>query len=193
MVVGGCQEESVLTNISIQGLKGLTFLHSCAQIHRDLKPGNFLISHNREVKVADLGIMKQLPSAKGAIQKTNTFVGTATYMSPERIDGKEYSFPADVWAFGLSIMSIALGRLPIDTMGGYWTILHGIRDSEPPQLPLIYPSTGEKVSNEFRDFMNKCLRKNPNERPTCKELLRHPWLSRASAEEFEMDNIQDRV
>jgi len=189
---GGCHDEQVLANISIQALKGLAFLHSCAQIHRDLKPGNFLISHNGEVKVADLGIMKQLPSNQsGAMQKTNTFVGTATYMSPERIDGKEYSFPSDVWAFGLSIMSIALGRLPIDTKGGYWTILHGIRDAEPPQLPPTFPD-GERISSELRDFLNKCLQKNPSDRPSCKELLRHPWLSRAHPEDFDMDNKPDR-
>lgn len=40
-----------------------------------------------------------------------------TFMSPERIDGREYSYPSDVWAFGLSLMTLALGVLPIDTNG----------------------------------------------------------------------------
>ncbi|RYY71159.1 hypothetical protein EON63_21955, partial [archaeon] len=48
-------------------------------------------------------------------------------MSPERIDGKEYGLAADVWAFGLTLVTLALGKLPLDTQGGYWTILNTIR------------------------------------------------------------------
>ena len=44
---------------------------------------------------------------------------TVTFMSPERIDGREYSYPSDVWAFGLSLMTLAKGSLPIDTQGKY--------------------------------------------------------------------------
>jgi serine/threonine protein kinase len=184
---GGCDDEVTLANISIQALKGLSFLHSCSQIHRDLKPGNFLISHRGEVKVADLGIMKQLPpKLPGQLQKTNTFVGTATYMSPERIDGKDYSFPADVWAFGLSMMTIALGKLPIDTHGGYWTILHSIRDKSPPTLP------NDRFSPEFRDFIHQCLQKNPEDRAACKDLLKHEFLLKAEPEDLTQDQDDER-
>ncbi len=206
---GGCDDEITLANIGVQALKGLSFLHSCSQIHRDLKPGktcillsqicsevtsslslslgNFLISHRGEVKVADLGIMKQLPpKIPGKLQKTNTFVGTATYMSPERIDGKDYSFPADIWAFGLSMATIALGKLPIDTRGGYWTILHGIRDEPSPSLP------SDRFSPEFCDFVNQCLKKNPDERSSCKELLKHAFLQKAEPEDLTFDQNDER-
>lgn len=141
-----------------------------------------MISHRGEVKVADLGIMKQLsppkPGKAGSyLPKTNTFVGTSTYMSPERIDGKEYSYPADVWAFGLSLMTVALGRLPIETQGGYWTILHSIRDAPIPRLP-------ETFSVECREFVDNCLKRNPEERMTCKQLLRHPFLNKARPEDL---------
>jgi serine/threonine protein kinase len=146
-----------------------------------------LISHRGEVKVADLGIMKQLPTKiPGKLQKTNTFVGTATYMSPERIDGKDYSFPADIWAFGLSLCTMALGKLPIDTRGGYWTILHGIRDEPSPSLP------ADRFSPEFCDFVNLCLKKNPEERASCKELLKHPFLQKAEAEDLTLDQNDER-
>ena len=139
------------------------------------------------MKVADLGIMKQLPpKIPGKLQKTNTFVGTATYMSPERIDGKDYSFPADVWAFGLSIATIALGKLPIDTRGGYWTILHSIRDEPSPSLPQ------DRFSPEFRDFVSQCLKKEPEERSSCKDLLKHAFLLKAEPEDLTMDQDDDR-
>jgi serine/threonine protein kinase len=184
---GGNDDESALANIAVQALKGLSFLHNHNQIHRDLKPGNFLISHRGEVKVADLGILKQLPpKAPGVLQKTKTFVGTATYMSPERIDGKEYGFPSDVWALGLSLMTIALGKIPFDTEGGYWTILKNIRDAPSPTLP------ADKFSTEFRDFINLCMKKNPDDRATCKELLNHPFMSKVAAEDLTYKQSYER-
>lgn len=162
---------------------------------------NFLISHRGEVKVADLGILKQLsegnnntPGTPGSrmsgiqskLPRTTTFVGTATYMSPERIDGKEYSFPSDVWAFGLSMITLALGKLPIDTKGGYWTILHGIRDAPPPQLP------ADRFSREFVDFINCCMKRNPDERTSVKQLLKHPFLFKARPEDLTYAQSDER-
>jgi serine/threonine protein kinase len=188
---GGCDDETTLANITVQALKGLNFLHNCNQIHRDLKPDNFLISHRGEVKVADLGIMKQMQAGpdightKSKLSRTNTFVGTATYMSPERIDGKEYSYSSDIWAFGLSILTVALGKLPVDSSGGYWTILKSVRDSPSPSAPETY-------SPEFRDFIAKCLKKNPDERPSCKELLKHPFLKKARPEDLTYGQSDER-
>lgn len=115
---------------------------------------------------------------KSPMPHTKTFVGTVTFMAPERIDGREYSYPSDVWAFGLSLMTLTLGSLPIDTKGGYWTILHCIRDEEPPTLP-----DDRGFSEEFKDFLSSCLQKNPEDRLTCNELLLHPFLKKALPEE----------
>lgn len=106
-------------------------------------------------------------------------------MSPERIDGKEYSFPADVWAFGLSMITIAQGRFPMDTQGGYWTILHGIRDAPPPSLPNTF-------SEECRDFVAQCMKRNPDERKAVKDLLKHPFLRRTVVEDLTYDQNYDR-
>jgi serine/threonine protein kinase len=72
----------VLANISYRCLKGLAFLHANHQIHRDVKPGNLLINHLGHVKVSDFGIVREVEDS-GAVAET--FVGTFTYMSPERI------------------------------------------------------------------------------------------------------------
>ena len=184
---GGCDDEGVLANIALQALTGLAFLHSCGQLHRDLKPANFLISRKGDVKVADLGLAKDMEkeeretTTNSPMPRTNTFVGTATYMSPERIDGQKYSYPADVWSFGLSLMTLALGRLPIDTQGGYWTILNSIRDNPPPKLP------DSKFSAEFCDFLNKCMIQDPSQRYTCEQLLSHKFLEKALIDEDVVD------
>lgn len=79
---GGCKSESVLANISYRVLKGLQFLHSTHQLHRDIKPGNLLINHFGDVKISDFGIVREM---ENSMAKATTFVGTLTYMSPERI------------------------------------------------------------------------------------------------------------
>lgn len=147
-----------------------------------------MISLNGEVKVADMGIVRQMSAGDNhdnnddlshgdnqdaQIPRANTFVGTATYMAPERIDGRDYSYPSDIWAFGLSLMTVALGTLPIDTKGGYWSILHSIRDSSPPSLP-----ENSKFSPEFSNFLGMCLRHNPDERLSCVQLLEHPFIKK---------------
>eukprot|EP00595_Chromulina_sp_UTEXLB2642_P003491 CAMPEP_0196763408 /NCGR_PEP_ID=MMETSP1095-20130614/4022_1 /TAXON_ID=96789 ORGANISM="Chromulina nebulosa, Strain UTEXLB2642" /NCGR_SAMPLE_ID=MMETSP1095 /ASSEMBLY_ACC=CAM_ASM_000446 /LENGTH=772 /DNA_ID=CAMNT_0042116525 /DNA_START=666 /DNA_END=2981 /DNA_ORIENTATION=- len=86
-----------------------------------------VVSPKADVSVTNANVrssFKVIESMEGLDEKTlprtHTFVGTATYMSPERIDGKDYSFPSDIWGLGLSIMSVAMGQLPFDTSGGYW-------------------------------------------------------------------------
>lgn len=187
---GGCDDEGVLANIAVQGLAGLDFLHKCNQIHRDIKPANLLINMLGDVKVSDLGILRQIEPEvdfddgenvdKTAMHRAQTFVGTTNYMAPERIDGQEYSYSSDIWSFGLALLTVALGRLPLETTGGFWQVLQAVRDKPPPRVP----DTGN-WSCDFKDFISQCLTKNPDERPSASVLLKHPFLSRAFAEEAE--------
>lgn len=135
------------------------------------------------MKVSDLGIAKQLNEA--TLFKAKSFVGTTKYMAPEKIDGKEYSFPSDVWSFGLSIMTVALGRLPIESHGSYWTVLHSIRDAQPPSLP-------DSFSKEFRDFIGQCLKRNPDDRVSVNHLLQHPFLKKTVVEDLASNQSYDR-
>ncbi|KAG2927759.1 hypothetical protein PC115_g7425 [Phytophthora cactorum] len=166
---GGCTSEVVLANISFRVLKGLAFLHSTHQLHRDIKPSNLLINHFGDVKVSDFGIVREM---ENSVAKATTFVGTLTYMSPERIASEEYSYKSDVWSFGLSIMTCALGKFPYSSRGGYWELLHMIRNEPPPRLP-----EGE-FSDLFCDFLDKCLKKDQTERWSVKQLLKHEFIQR---------------
>ncbi|KAF1321077.1 Ste/ste7 protein kinase, partial [Globisporangium splendens] len=163
---GGCKSESVLANISYRVLRGLQFLHSTHQLHCDIKPSNLLINHFGDVKISEFGIVCEM---ENSMAKATTFVGTLTYMSPERIASEEYSYKSDVWSFGLSIMTCALGKFPYSSKGGYWELLHMIRNERPPRLP-----EGE-FSDLFRDFLDKCL-KDQSERWSVKQLLNHDFV-----------------
>ncbi|CAM9652013.1 unnamed protein product, partial [Scytosiphon promiscuus] len=110
------------------------------------------------------------------LHRARTFVGTVTYMSPERINGDEYSYSSDVWSLGMMVLTAALGRLPVETNKGYWGVLHSIRDADAPTLPADGP-----WSEEFREFLRLCLEKNPARRPDCPALLETAFIRRASA------------
>ncbi len=108
-----------------------------------------------------------------SIQRVHTFVGTAVYMAPERIDGRDYTFSSDIWSLGLTLLTVALGKIPIDQQGGYWSILHSVRDSAPP----VVPDDG-RFSDDFKDFIALCLKTRPEDRKSCAELLEHPFAIR---------------
>jgi hypothetical protein len=93
-------------------------------------------------------------------------------MSPERINGEAYSTPADVWSLGLSLMTVALGKLPLATSGGYWSLLSAVRDDPPPTFPL----NDDRWPPALRDFCARCLVKDPQKRATCDELLDHSFV-----------------
>ena len=164
---GGCNLESVLANISYRFLLGIHFIHDHHQLHRDIKPSNLLINHHGAVKISDFGIVREMEST---MAKASTFVGTLTYMSPERISGQEYSYASDIWSFGLSLLTVAIGRYPLQTDGGYWGLLHSLKDEPSPELP------EDEFSDVFRDFIDLCLQKDPKARPSAKDLLDHPFL-----------------
>eukprot|EP00755_Sulcionema_specki_P028590 Sspe_Gene.17424::Locus_6182_Transcript_1_5_Confidence_0.692_Length_813::g.17424::m.17424 len=101
--------EGVIAKLIEQMLQGLVYLHDPKGkprpgIHRDLKPANILINSAGECKIADFGIASDL-----ATMGQSSFVGTTTYMSPERIRGERYGTPSDVWAIGLICLELSLG------------------------------------------------------------------------------------
>lgn len=102
--------EPYLAELTRQMLQGLSFLHDTARIcHRDVKPSNLLLSSSGQLKISDFGTSSQLSNS---MSKCLSWVGTVTYMSPERIRGDSYTFNTDVWSLGLLVLECALGRYP---------------------------------------------------------------------------------
>lgn len=164
----GKLHELALTHVVKQSLQGLLHLHSNRKLHRDIKPGNILANHFGQTKLSDFGILAEL---NNSLAKCGTFVGTTIYMSPERLTSEAYSYPADVWSLGMSIITMATGAFPLSTEDGYWGLVMHFNTQPPPQLP-----ENGGFSASFRDFISKCLVKEPAKRWAVKELLEHPWI-----------------
>ncbi|KAF9264429.1 Pkinase-domain-containing protein [Marasmius fiardii PR-910] len=104
----GAIDIDVVGQVANSVLKGLLYLYDVHRIvHRDIKPSNILLNSTGEVKLCDFGVSGELINSFA-----NTFVGTSIYMSPERIQGAEYSIRSDVWSLGIAIVELAHGRFP---------------------------------------------------------------------------------
>ncbi|KAA0187231.1 Serine/threonine-protein kinase 25, partial [Fasciolopsis buskii] len=129
---------------------------------------NVLFSYSGDVKLADFGVAGQLNSS---ITKRGSFVGTPFWMAPELIQRCAYDFKVDVWSTGITAIELAKGEPPNSDLHPIRALLF-IPHNPPPQL------TGD-FSRQFRDFVESCLTKVPENRPTAHELLRHPFIKRA--------------
>lgn len=160
----------VLGKIAEAVLGGLTYLYRAHRImHRDIKPSNILVNSKGQIKLCDFGVSSEL---EGSV--ADTFVGTGTYMAPERIKGAQYTIHSDVWSFGLTLMELAIGKFPFSSTngeedgGGPQSILDLLQQivMEPaPKLPKsdAFPLILEQI-------VEKCLIKEPKQRPTPEEL-----------------------
>jgi mitogen-activated protein kinase kinase len=149
-------------------------------MHRDIKPSNVLINSRGEIKLCDFGVSSELENSVA-----DTFVGTGTYMAPERIQGSPYTVKSDVWSVGLTLMELAIGKFPfsIDSEDddeaagpqGILDLLQQIVLEPSPRLP-----KSEAFPAILEDVIAKCLMKDPKERPTPRELFEtDPFLQAA--------------
>mmetsp|Transcript_21278 Transcript_21278/g.21988 ORF Transcript_21278/g.21988 Transcript_21278/m.21988 type:complete len:490 (+) Transcript_21278:186-1655(+) len=163
-------DDRSMASITYQIMWGLAYLHYDNLLHRDIKPGNILLNCRGVVKVADFGISKAMDS-KDTLIGQNSFVGTMCYMAPERITNGAYSFPGDIWSFGLTLLAVMMGRFPLQSPShlSYWDLLRIICDDDPPE-------PGDQFSGPLNMFINSCLTKEAKDRPSVIMLLQHPWF-----------------
>ncbi|XP_067911286.1 serine/threonine-protein kinase TAO3 isoform X2 [Heterodontus francisci] len=187
-------QEVEIAAITHGALQGLAYLHSHNLIHRDIKAGNILLTEPGQVKLADFG-------SASIVSPANSFVGTPYWMAPEVIlamDEGQYDGKVDVWSLGITSIELAERKPPLFNMNAMSALYH-IAQNESPTLQ------SNEWSHLFRNFVDYCLQKIPQDRPTSLELLRHDFVRRERPQRVlcdliartkdavrELDNLQYR-
>ena len=154
------------------------FLHEYGVVHRDLKPENILMtdnSSNADIRLVDFGLGKIIGPGEMC---TDPF-GTFSYVAPEVLKEKPYSFKVDLFAIGIIAYLLVAGFLPFDHETSEKEIARQTV-YEPTPFPI---SIWKNISNEARMFVDNLLQKNPEKRMDIKEVLQHKWLQKFNAKE----------
>ncbi|XP_033373948.1 serine/threonine-protein kinase TAO3 isoform X3 [Parus major] len=172
-------QEVEIAAITHGALQGLAYLHSHCRIHRDIKAGNILLTEPGQVKLADFG-------SASIVSPANSFVGTPYWMAPEVIlamDEGQYDGKVDVWSLGITCIELAERKPPLFNMNAMSALYH-IAQNDSPRLQ------SNEWSDSFRGFVDYCLQKIPQERPSSTDLLRHDFVRRDRPPRVLIDLIQ---
>ena len=131
----------------------ITYAHSRHVIHRDLKPGNILVTPDHEVKILDFGIAARLDRGDG---ENVSISGTPFYMAPEQIQGQPPTPATDIYAFGATAFHLATGRPPFHT----GNVIDAHLNTLPPDPLDLVPDLNPELSR----IILRCLEKNPEDR-----------------------------
>ncbi|KAH0449856.1 hypothetical protein IEQ34_020548 [Dendrobium chrysotoxum] len=166
---GGSLDEKSARSLSLEILNGLAYLHASGIVHCDVKPENVLIGSNSRAIIGDLGCARRISDGEREIR------GSPMYMAPEAARGQEQGTPADVWAFGCTVIEMVTGRPPWPDVADPAGAIRRIGfSSDAPAIPAWF-------SDEAKDFVANCLRIDPEERWTAEQLLRHPFVDTSSS------------
>jgi len=153
-------------NYAIQLAKGLSIAHENEIIHRDIKPGNIIITREGIVKILDFGLAKLAGNFDST--QTGKALGTISYLSPEQAQGQKVDHLTDIWSLGVVLYEMATGILPF--FHEYEAaVIYSILDKSP--LPPSEIRT--ELPEELEHLIYSCLRKNKEERiQSASELLK---------------------
>ncbi|MCT2338141.1 serine/threonine-protein kinase [Corynebacterium sp. p3-SID1056] len=150
----GALDEELALDVLEQAAHGLAVIHRMGLVHRDIKPGNLMITQNGQIKITDFGIAKA--AAAVPLTRTGMVVGTAQYVSPEQAQGMKVSAASDVYSLGVVGYEMLAGARPFTGDSSVSVALAHV-SAEPPALPI-------SVSAPARELIEIALRKDPRQR-----------------------------
>jgi serine/threonine-protein kinase len=146
---------------------GLGFAHSRGVVHRDVKPGNVLLTKSGQAKVTDFGIARALSSADDDLTQAGSVMGTATYFSPEQAQGLSVDPRSDLYSLGVVLYEMVTGRPPFAGDTPLAIAYKHVQD-QPPSPSTLMPT----LPPGLEAIIMKLLQKNPDDRYASAEDLR---------------------
>uniref|UniRef100_A0A4W6DVE4 non-specific serine/threonine protein kinase n=1 Tax=Lates calcarifer TaxID=8187 RepID=A0A4W6DVE4_LATCA len=176
---GDRMDEAIIAYILHEALMGLQHLHINKTIHRDVKGNNILLTTQGGIKLVDFGVSAQLTNTR---LRRNTSVGTPFWMAPEVIACEQqldstYDARCDVWSLGITAIELGDGDPPLSDLHPM-RALFKIPRNPPPTL-----HQPELWSDDFNDFICKCLIKDFELRPNVLDLLQHVFIKQIVGKE----------
>jgi serine/threonine-protein kinase len=160
----GRMEVSQAVDVVTQACRGLDYAHRNGVVHRDVKPGNLLVSDSEVVKLADFGIARA--TDQSSITQVGSVLGTAAYLAPEQARGEEAGPRADLYSLGVVAYQLLTGRLPYEANSLSELALKQQREP-PPHVDDLNP----RVPPELADAVALALALDQEDRPANAALL----------------------
>jgi eukaryotic-like serine/threonine-protein kinase len=159
--------------------------HQAGFVHRDVKPGNILVTPDGRVLLTDFGIAKGLDDSADDLTSENVMMGTAKYLSPEQVRGRKLDGRADLYSLGLVLYECLAGRVPFIGQSDTDTALARLQ-RDPTDLAQLRPN----LPPGLYDVIHRLLARNPNRRPATGAELRAALQRIAGEPASTLDHIE---
>ncbi|MFJ8147597.1 protein kinase [Streptomyces sp. NPDC096094] len=162
--------------ITADVLAALEISHEMGLVHRDIKPGNVMMTKRGVVKVMDFGIARAMQSGVTSMTQTGMVVGTPQYLSPEQALGRGVDARSDLYSVGIMLFQLVTGRLPFDADSPL-----AIAYAHVQEEPVAPSSVNRALPPAVDALVARALKKNPNERFPSAEAMRDECLRVAAS------------
>jgi serine/threonine protein kinase/tetratricopeptide (TPR) repeat protein len=174
-------------DISIQIASGLECAHESGIVHRDIKPGNIMITNRGQVKIVDFGLAKL--AGQSQLTQSGSTVGTAAYMSPEQISNGDVDHRSDIFSLGILMYEMFTGLHPFKS-----DYLHAIMYSLINEDPKAVRQIDESLPEELEWIINRAIEKDPGKRyQNIKDLVLHLEALKSGSLKLHHDQVQKLV